>query len=383
MHIDAAVALAGDGAGDVIADAEGAMAFAAAFTQGSESIGGFPALADDKDEGVAGHGEVAVAELAGEFAFGRDAGEGFNEVFAHHGGVHGGAAAAEDDAFNGTQLGVGHVESAEFGGGLLDREAAAEGVAHAIGLLVDFLEHVVREFPATDVFGGEFDLLDFVGGSVAAEGGDFKFIGFEDGDFVVLEIDGFAGVGDHRADIAGEEVLAFAEAEDEWAAAAGTEEDSGDGGMNEGDAVGARDTPEGAAEGLDESGFGGGHASAFEFASDQFGENFGVGLGGEDAVFGFEFLAEFLVVFNDAIVDECKLAGLVEMGVGIGFGDCAVCGPAGVADAEGAREGVSSEEFCKAVDASDAFASVKEAVIPDGHAGGVVAAVFQPAQSIQ
>ena len=94
MHIDAAVALAGDGAGDVIADAEGAVAFAAAFSQGSEGVGGFPALADDKDEGVAGHGEVAVAEFAGEFAFGGDAGEGFDEVFAHHCGVHGGAAAA-------------------------------------------------------------------------------------------------------------------------------------------------------------------------------------------------------------------------------------------------------------------------------------------------
>ena len=241
----------------------------------------------------------------------------------------------------------------------------------------------MREFPATDVFGGEFDLLDFVGGAVTAEGRDFKFIGFENGDFVVLEIDGFAGVGDHRADIAGEEVLAFAEAEDEGAAAAGTEEDAGDGGVDEGDAIGAGDAPEGTAEGFDESGFGGGHASAFEFASDQFGENFGVGLGGEDAVFGFEFLAEFLVVFNDAIVDECKLAGLVEMGVGIGFGNCAVCGPAGVADAEGAGQGVSAEKLCKAVDASDAFASVKEAVVPDGHAGGVVAAVFQPAQSIQ
>ena len=52
VHVNAAVALAGDGAGDVVANAEGAVPLALALAQGGQGVGGFAALADDEDERV-------------------------------------------------------------------------------------------------------------------------------------------------------------------------------------------------------------------------------------------------------------------------------------------------------------------------------------------
>ena len=66
VHVDAAVVLAGDGAGDVVANAEGAVALALALAHGGQGIGGLAALADDEDQRVLVHRHVAVAEFAGE-----------------------------------------------------------------------------------------------------------------------------------------------------------------------------------------------------------------------------------------------------------------------------------------------------------------------------
>lgn len=66
VHVDAAIAFAGDRAGDIIADAKRAMPFALALTQSGKCIGSFTALADDKSECVALERDIAVAELAGE-----------------------------------------------------------------------------------------------------------------------------------------------------------------------------------------------------------------------------------------------------------------------------------------------------------------------------
>ena len=104
VHVNAAVALARDGAGDVVANAEGAIALALAFAQRAERVGGFAALADGEDERVARHRRIAVAELAGVFDFGRNVGELLDEVFADHRRVQRGAAAGENDAADVAQL---------------------------------------------------------------------------------------------------------------------------------------------------------------------------------------------------------------------------------------------------------------------------------------
>ena len=71
-----------------------------------------------------------------------------------------GAAACKNHAIDSAEFGIGHVEAAEFRGGFLDRKTTAHGVANAVRLLVDFLEHVVREFSLIHRLGSELDLAN-------------------------------------------------------------------------------------------------------------------------------------------------------------------------------------------------------------------------------
>ena len=73
---------------------------------------------------------------------------------------------------------------------------------------------------------------------------------------------------------------------------------------------------------------------------DDVGDDLGVGLGDEVVAGGDELALEGEVVFDDAVVDDDEGAGAVAVGVGVLFGGAAVGGPAGVADAEGAVDGV-------------------------------------------
>ena len=74
MHVNAAIALARDRAGDVVANSERAITFASAFAQRAECVRGFAALADGENERVASHRRVAMAKLARVFDFGWECG---------------------------------------------------------------------------------------------------------------------------------------------------------------------------------------------------------------------------------------------------------------------------------------------------------------------
>ena len=85
-------------------------------------------------------------------------------------------------------------------------------------------------------------------------------------------------------------------------------------------------------------------AARFELVLDEVGDDLGVGLGDELVALGDEGVLEGEVVFDDAVVDDDEGAGAVAVGVGVLFGGAAVGGPAGVADAEGAVDGVVGED---------------------------------------
>ena len=80
-----------------------------------------------------------------------------------------------------------------------------------------------------------------------------------------------------------------------------------------------------------------------DFLLDEVGDDLGVGFGDELVALGGEFALEVEVVFDDAVVDDDDAAGAVAVGMGVLFGGAAVGGPAGVADAEGAVDGVGGE----------------------------------------
>lgn len=72
------------------------------------------------------------------------------------------------------------------------------------------------------------------------------------------------------------------------------------------------------------------------------GEDFGVGLRVENMSTFNQLVAQDLIILDDPVVDEVKPTRFVGMGVGIFAGDCAVRGPAGVADADRSRNGIFS-----------------------------------------
>src|SRR5438132_13603450 len=84
MHVNAAIALARDRAGDIVANPKRAITFAATFVQGAERIGSFTALTDGEHQGVARHRGVAMSKFARVFDFGGGGGELLDQVFAYH-----------------------------------------------------------------------------------------------------------------------------------------------------------------------------------------------------------------------------------------------------------------------------------------------------------
>ena len=74
------------------------MALAARFSQGAQRVLGLAALAHGYDERAAIQRRIAQAEFAGPVDLHRKISERFNEIFADHAGMHGGAAAGDKDA---------------------------------------------------------------------------------------------------------------------------------------------------------------------------------------------------------------------------------------------------------------------------------------------
>ncbi len=383
VHVHAAVALARDGAGDVVADAQGAVAFALALAHGRQGIGGLPALADDEDEGIPRHGHVPVAELAGELHLRGKMGERLDEVFAHQRGVVRGAAAAEDDALDAAQLLGRHLEPAEDRGRFLEREPAAHGVVDGLGLLVDFLQHVVRVSALADVFGRELDLADLVAGDAPEEGGDLELLAVDARDVEVVQVHGFPRVGDDRPGVAREKIFPPAHAQDERAAATRADNDARDLLVDEDDAVRADDLFQRRAQGRDEARLGRFTAGVVVVLADEMGEHLGIGLRLKGVALPEELVLQRLVVLDDAVVHERQLPALVEVRVRIRVGDAAVRGPPGVADADDALRRLLVDELGEIVDPAGAFPQLDGAVMEGGQACGIVAAVFHAAQPVQ
>ena len=298
-------------------------------------------------------------------------------------GVARGAAAAENDAVDGAQLRIGHLEAAELGCGFLAREPAAHGVADRSRLLVDLLEHVMRVVALAHILLGEIDLADLEAAGAAEERGDFKLVAPECGDVVVLQVHGLPGVRDDGAHVAGEEVLALPEPEHERAAAPRADDRLRHIAVQHEDAVGADALLQGRAHRLDQPRPRRLAARRVKLLADQVREHFGVGLRMKGVAFAGELLAQGGVVFNHAIVAEHELAALVGVRVRVLIGHTAVGGPAGVRDADGTGRRRLLDQLGEAGDAADAFADFDLPLRQRRHPRRIVAAIFQPAQSIE
>ena len=138
------------------------------------------------------------------------------------------------------------VQAAEVGGRVGVVEPAAHRVLERLRLLVDLLEHVVREVAlvrvavaqeVADVVRRDIDrvevlIADDVAGLVELT------------DLPVVEVDDLVGVAGEGAGVAGEKVAVLPDADDERAAEAGADDDARLVRADNGEAVGALDNAE-------------------------------------------------------------------------------------------------------------------------------------------
>src|SRR5437764_2567941 len=114
------------------------------------------------------------------------------------------------------------------------------------------------------------------------------------------------------------------------------------------------------------------------------GQNFGVGLGGEIAItVPDQLIFQRLVIFNHAVVHERELSRGVEVRMRVLVGRLSMSRPAGVADAISTGERFRRHELAELGDASGAFPGLNAIAVYDRDAGGIVAAIFKAAQTIE
>ena len=114
------------------------------------------------------------------------------------------------------------------------------------------------------------------------------------------------------------------------------------------------------------------------------GDDFGVGFGDEFMALGGEFTLQFQVILNDAVVDDDDAAGAIPMRVGVLFRGASMCGPAGVADAVCALDGMLAQNLFEIAELARSAANLKRGSgwTADGDARRVVAAIFQTPQPL-
>ena len=100
-------------------------------------------------------------------------------------------------------------------------EPAAHGVLDRLGLLEDFFEHVVVEAAQADVVGVDIQHVDAVGDVSLVAVNDLQRIAGQHGQFMVGQVDDLVGVAGQRRGVAGDEMLACADADDQRAAQPG------------------------------------------------------------------------------------------------------------------------------------------------------------------
>jgi hypothetical protein len=209
----------------------------------------------------------------------------------------------------------------------------------------------------------------------------------QDCHFVVGEVHDLIGVADERAGIAGDEVFALADADDQRAPRAGHDHQFGKVAKQNRNPVGPfqllerelhrphaqirllRFVPE-----LDLLG---------EMVGDQVGDDLGIGPRAEHVAELLELSFEGGIVFDDAVVHQGDFAVASGVGMGVDIIGLAVGRPAGVPDAQRAIDRLFFQQPAQLIDPAGFFADRDLAAIQHGDARAVVAPVLQAEQPFQ
>ena len=121
-------------------------------------------------------------------------------------------------------------------------------------------------------------------------------------------------------------------------------------------------------------------AAALHLLRHQVGDDLGVGLRAELRSFLLQLLAQFAEILDDAVVDDGEPVG--GMGMRVAFGRPTVGRPAGMADADGARERLAREPRLEIAQLAFGAPAGELPAFQRGDAGGIVASVLEPLERI-
>ena len=208
---------------------------------------------------------------------------------------------------------------------------------------------------------------------------DLDAVARQHGDLAVFHVGHVARVLDDGRHVGGEEVATLAVAEQQRRVLARGDDAVGAVGAEHTEGVRALDAAQHAAHGLQKV------VTLVVIEFEQLRHDLGIGLGLEgDALPDQKFL-DLDVVLDDAVVDDGELAVFAHVGVGVDDVRCAVRRPAGVAKADAAFNiRAAMDLIAEDLQASDGLSHLQFLLRGnDGHARGVIPAVFQMREPVQ
>src|SRR5690606_1626622 len=318
-------------------------------------------------------GNLAVPILAGDFYLTRQPCLVFYPVPSHKTGVVAGAAGDDVDVLDVFQPGF-CLRTEDGGEYVILAQGAFQCVGNGCWLFVDFLEHEVAVLALLQAVGGVLVAQYRVVHQLVLPVPDFSGLQRQTGVVALFQIDELIGYLQQGQGVGGYEAFFTALAYDQRATHSGAVQCVGLVLVDYPQCVSTVELGQGGAEGAEQVLF------LAVVMGQQVGDYFGVGLRGEVVAQLLELLAQLVVVFDDAVVDYGQPLG--HMGVRVVFGGFAVGGPAGVGYAQVAVNGRSFQGIFQLDDLADC-AGPFDAVAggQDGDAGGVIAAVFETAQT--
>ena len=212
------------GAADDVDDGEGAVAAAPGLAQGGQGVGGLAGLGDDQEHRVFFQRRVPVTKFVRELHFHRDSRQFLDQIFAHQRRVPACAARRNHDALKRAQLVGSQVQAAELGRRPFLVHPAAQRVFHRLGLLEYLLEHEMLVLPPHGVLLAELQPADLHVRRVRTQVHDCEPVGRDRGHVVVVQVNHLFRVGNDGIGVAGQEMLARADANDKRRTAPGADD---------------------------------------------------------------------------------------------------------------------------------------------------------------
>ena len=264
---------------------------------------------------------------------------------------------------------------------LRQRDDAVPRIEHAVKrvadhgrLLVDLLEHEMGVVSLADHRARRRCAPDLPLDDIAVAVVDHRAVGAHLGPVAFFEITDASGERRERQRVRAEIHLAVAVADGERAAAPGPDHQVAMPGEQDGERKRAFQPIERPGDGFLR------RAALAQIAADQVYRSLGIGVGGKDVARGAELAAKVLEILDDAVMNQHHAA----VGVGVGVVDrrLSVGCPAGVPDPDGAGQGLLGDDLFEPPYLAFRTTALDRAIDQGRDAGGVVAAIFEPPQTL-